>query len=126
MSWEIEKEIYLTNSQIDHWLMQIPSLIARQEEVLAEAQREMDEAKNLYEQKFSSETIKSLGTSEDKRKADAINGTKTEKENLVKAQENYNKQKALYHEWLNKHESIIELARNRRAEIKSSMDGEIK
>lgn len=126
MSWKPEKETYLSNSEIDHWLIEIPSLIARQEEVLAGAQKEMDEAKNTYEQKFSLAVLNSAGTSEDKRKADATKETTEEKKKVIQTQENYNKQKALYHEWLNKHESIIELARNRRAEIKSSMDGEIK
>lgn len=112
----------LNKAQIDHHLIMLPSEISKIETELAEKKQIQELIKNEYDVAFSRAIKKSEGTNELMRKSDAIIATEELKIKVIVAETDYLKAKAKYHAGLNRHESTIELARNKRVEMKHQIE----
>ncbi len=112
----------LSSPEIDHLLISLPSLIAREEEILGNIKSDLNEKEALYELEYSQSINKTEKTSEDRRKAEAIINTADIKGEILLLDRKYRTQIAEYHKLLNKNSNAVEIARNKRAEIKASIE----
>jgi len=112
----------LSTPEIDHYLITLPSIIARKEEELGNTKSDLEEKEALYELEFSESINKTEKTSEDRRKAEAIIYTADIKGEILSLQRKYREKMADYHKSLNQNSNIMEIARNKRAEIKAQIE----
>jgi hypothetical protein len=97
----------LSMPEIEHALITLPALISREEEELADLTAD-------YEREYAKAIMSSEARNKEGREAEADLAVN----DLLRAKL---KQQAKYRSLLNKNENVKELARNKRAEIKSNI-----